>query len=320
MDQDLTFELTLRFEAASVEASAALKREALTWLSARGITDFVEGVIDGVDVLVGGDDPLAAFADETRDTTPVSVFDFDEQRLGGLAADAALAFRDRGLGLRVVRLSTRSWSEAWEAGFTGVETARFIVRPVGTPAPKVAQATPRDPRGKIEINLNPGDAFGAGDHATTQACLEALEELEASGGIVRGGRCLDVGTGTGILGIAAAKLGYAHIIGTDIDAAVLREAARNCALNGIAMGLVCAEAPPEDDGPFDLVVANILVPVLHHLMPSFARLIAPQGTLLLAGFIDKDLPALTATAGTHGLLPQGSRSVRGWVALALKSR
>ncbi len=109
------------------------------------------------------------------------------------------------------------------------------------------------------------------------------------------------------------------MVGTDVDPAILREAARNGAHNGVAMDLVGAETPPAEAAPYDLVTANILVPVLHHLMPHFSARLARGGTLLLAGFIDKELAALTATAAAHGLTPFGSRTVRGWVALALEN-
>lgn len=312
MNPDVTFELTLGFDAASLDLSARLKRAALAWLKERGITDFIEGVIDGVDILVASDDPLTAFADETCDTTPVSVFDFDEARLDGLANAARAAFSQQGLTLRLSRLDTRSWSEAWEANYAGFETPAFIVRPIGAIKPDA------DPQ-KILIELAPGRAFGAGDHATTQACLESLGYLRQAGRLKPGGRCLDVGTGTGILGIAAAKCGFSHVLGTDIDATALKEAARNCAHNGVAMGLVCLDEPPAEAGLYDLIVANILVPVLHHLMPRLAAHLAPGGCLLLAGFIEKERAALEGTAAASGLTPFNACAVRGWVALALES-
>ncbi len=108
------------------------------------MTDFVAGVIDGVDIPVGTEDPLAAFADASRDRTPVSIFDFAEARLATLAAAIRAAFPGAGLTLRTARLSTRSWREPWQADYAGVGTADFVVRPIGAAAPAV-------PAGRILI-------------------------------------------------------------------------------------------------------------------------------------------------------------------------
>jgi ribosomal protein L11 methyltransferase len=162
-----------------------------------------------------------------------------------------------------------------------------------------------------------GEAFGDGRHATTQVALERLEALVPDDG----GRMLDVGTGTGILAIAAARLGMAPVVATDIDAAVLGEARVNARANGVEdeLKLVLTEDLPAGGG-YELICANILVPVLHALMPQLARALAPSGRLALAGFIEKDEAALLARAEACGLDLVRRASVRGWSGLELRRR
>ena len=318
-----TFELKITFGAANQRVgalAAATKRKLLAWFKARGISDYVEGVIDGVDLLVEGEDPLSAFEDQTRDATPVSLFSFDESRLQSLMRELTEAFGGEGFSCRLEPFATSAWTSAWDDDYRGISTRRFTVRIQGAElSPPNSLATESGER--IVIELSPGTAFGAGDHATTLAALHAFEDLCFAEGVGRH-RLLDVGTGTGILAVAAAMSGFSYVLATDIDEDVLAEAARNAALNGAAIGLVNCAVPPLSGAPYDVVVANILVPVLHDLMPHFSELLAENGRLILAGFVSKDVDSLIARAHAHGLeeLRSLRRDIRGWIALVLAPR
>ena len=297
-----THELEIRFLDPDAKGGAAEKRRVLARLSELGITDFAEGVVDGVGLLIEAEDVETCFDD---DATPILVFDKDPARLAGVEADLKQAFGSS-LGFRRATIPDEAWRQAWDEGDELIRTRRFVVWPqrrAGTPPP-----------GLTVLKLVKGEAFGSGRHATTQAALEALERLPDA---LARGPVLDVGTGTGILLIAAHHLGFHPLVGTEIDDAVLDEARRNASLNGLGMQLE-NRAEPRAGARYRLILANILVPVLHHLMPRFGELLEPEGRLVLAGFIDKEAGPLLQAASRLGLVEESRTLCRGWVGLVLR--
>lgn len=137
------------------------------------------------------------------------------------------------------------------------------------------------------IVLGPSHAFGDGRHESTRMCLQALAAFAPRSGF----RLLDVGSGTGILSIAAAKLG-GEAIGVDIDAAAIAIAAESARRSGVEARVRFATAWP--DGTFDIVVANILRDVLAELAPLIVARLAPMGTLILSGLVSTDVPEMVA--------------------------
>ncbi|WP_437316903.1 50S ribosomal protein L11 methyltransferase [Sorangium sp. So ce385] len=137
------------------------------------------------------------------------------------------------------------------------------------------------------IVLGPSHAFGDGRHESTRMCLQALAAFAPRGGF----RLLDVGSGTGILSIAAAKLG-GEAIGVDIDAAAIAISAENARRSAVEARVRFATTWP--DGSFDIVVANILRDVLTELAPLIAARLAPLGTLILSGLVSTDVPEIVA--------------------------
>jgi ribosomal protein L11 methyltransferase len=137
------------------------------------------------------------------------------------------------------------------------------------------------------IVLGPSHAFGDGRHESTRMCLQALAAFAPRGGF----RLLDVGSGTGILSIAAAKLG-GEAIGVDIDAAALAIAAESARRSAVGARVRFATTWPE--GSFEFVVANILRDVLTELAPLIAARLAPLGTLILSGLVSTDVPEIVA--------------------------
>lgn len=297
----VTFELEIRFAAAG---GAGLKKRLLAALAELGVGEYAEGVIDGVDIKVEDGDGAEPFA--LDDATPVLVFDYDRAKLGRLTAELELRF-GRGLTLKLNELLTESWTEAWGGGDRLIVTERFVVLVGGRELPPG--------NSKIPLEIASGAAFGDGRHATTEAALKALEALPAS---TPRGPMLDVGTGTGILAIAASHLGFGPLLGTDIDAEVLAEAEANAKLNGVALQLLNAPAPPVDGTRYALIAANILVPVLHHVLAELRDLLAPNGRIVLAGFVEKEAVPLVALAMNLGLVEESRCLCRGWVGLILR--
>jgi ribosomal protein L11 methyltransferase len=159
-------------------------------------------------------------------------------------------------------------------------------------------------------------AFGTGTHPTTALCLAAISEaVTARPGL----SVLDVGTGSGLLAIAARKLGAGRTVAVDVDPVAVRVAGENAARNGVALELSGAPAG-EVRGAFDLVVANILANTLVELAPALDARLAPGGTLVLSGILAPQADEVRAAHVARGLRPAPPRERREgeWVALVLE--
>jgi len=197
----------------------------------------------------------------------------------------------------------KDWLESWKADFVPLRVGAFLVRPSWS---KPAEG------GVLEIVLDPGMAFGTGLHPTTQQCLEALSTMSLDGK-----SALDVGTGSGILAIAAAKRGASPVVAVDTDALAVDAARESAVHNGVAIPVGQGSAA-DVPGRFDVVVANIVSPVIQRIAPHLAARLAGGGTLLVAG-ISAPAERVTCEALAHVRLEVMDRTVRDdWVALALR--
>ncbi len=174
-------------------------------------------------------------------------------------------------------IANQDWTLAWREFFTPVAAGSFLVLP-----PWLAD-TPAD--GRQPILIEPKSAFGTGHHATTVICLQALSGL-LDAGLPAGARVLDLGTGTGVLGIACATR-QLRVIGTDIDPVAVANARENIALNRVE---ACMQAVPGSTEAvrgqrFDLLLANILAAPLRELAPDIMALLEPGGHLVLSGIL-----------------------------------
>jgi ribosomal protein L11 methyltransferase len=177
------------------------------------------------------------------------------------------------------------WAENWKQHFPPLHIGeRLLIRPSWeTHAPLPGQTV---------IELDPGMAFGTGTHATTRLCLEALAELLPTTGSAR---VLDVGTGSGILAMAAAALGASEVLACDIDADACRAAAENVARNGLDDRVTITAKPLEQlTGAFDVVLANILAEENIRLVGQFFQHLAPGGALILSGILQEKEAAVTS--------------------------
>ena len=201
------------------------------------------------------------------------------------------------------RVDDKDWLESWKAEFVPIRIGAFLVRPTWSES-IVGEG--------VELVLDPGMAFGTGLHPTTQQCLEALSTLPLGGKSV-----LDVGTGSGILAIAAAKRGASPVVAVDTDTLAVDAARENAVRNGVAIPVgegSAADVP----GRFDVVLANIVSPVLQRIAPDLAARLAGGGTLLVAG-ISAPAERATRNALESARLEVLDRTVRDdWVALALR--
>ena len=169
---------------------------------------------------------------------------------------------------------------------------------------------------RVKLILDPGLAFGTGGHETTSLCLEALDER------VRGGeRVLDIGTGSGILAIAALKLGAAVAEGVDIDPVAVRTAGENAALNGVGRDrytvrwgdVVTDQALRQElGGPYDVVVANIVADVIKALASTVRPLVKEGGIFLCSGIIDDRAEEVAQRLRDNGWTIAEARSSEGW--------
>ena len=173
-------------------------------------------------------------------------------------------------------LENQDWSESWKVHFKP-----FAIVPGLVIAPSWEQYKP--PADEQVIVMDPGMAFGTGHHETTRLCLEMLSKTEA---VTKGGTMLDVGTGTGILAMAAVLFGAGRTVGIDNDPDAVKTAQENCRRNGLSGKIEISDLPLEDlESTFDLVVANIVHDVLLELSKDLGR-VADGGSLLLSGLID----------------------------------
>ena len=201
---------------------------------------------------------------------------------------------------RLRRLDEEDWLESWKASFTPIRIGRFLIRPTWADATEAGNA--------LVVELDPGMAFGTGLHPTTQQCLEALSEAELAGRSL-----LDVGTGSGILAIAAGKRGAGPIVATDVDELAVRAARENCERNDVTATIALGSAA-DVSGTFDVVVANIVAATLQSIAAELRARLAPGGTLIVAGIVaEKE----QATVDALGLQVVRRDQRDDWVSLVL---
>lgn len=188
------------------------------------------------------------------------------------------SFGDRvGAFVSAADITDFGWAENWKEHFKPARVSgRIVIRPsweAYAPAP-----------GDVVLIIDPGQAFGTGTHETTRMCLVFLDEFYGAGDGPR--RVLDVGTGTGILGIAAAKLGAGEVLGLDTDPKAVEVAAENASVNGVASAFRAAVTPLHDvRGEFDMVVANIIAEILIDMKDEILGRLVPGGRILLSGIL-----------------------------------
>ena len=168
---------------------------------------------------------------------------------------------------------------------------------------------------RVKLILDPGLAFGTGGHETTNLCLEVLDER------VKGGeRVLDIGTGSGILAIAALKLGAAVAEGVDIDPVAVHTAGENAALNGVAdkLTVLVGDLSDKASGRYDIITANIVANAIMALAPAVPGLMADDAVFIASGIIDSRKDEVIAALEAAGLAVLEVKEKRGWECIVCK--
>jgi ribosomal protein L11 methyltransferase len=222
------------------------------------------------------------------------------------ARDALAHLQAFGLGpigeLTVRTVDDEDWLEAWKASVTPIRIGRFLVRPTWSDASETDAIT---------IALDPGMAFGTGLHPTTQQCLEAVSYLD-----LEGLRVLDVGTGSGILAIGAAKRGAREVVGVDTDPLSVRAASENAASNDVTL-VVRQGSAADVAGTFDVVLANLVGSVIVDVAPHLRARLGPAGSLVTAGITTEAEPDVLAALAAQGLGIVDRDQRADWVRLIL---
>ncbi|SHK28412.1 ribosomal protein L11 methyltransferase [Selenomonas ruminantium] len=199
------------------------------------------------------------------------------------------------------------WADNWKAYFHPEKVGGMIVI---KPTWEDYEPSPDD----IVIELDPGSAFGTGTHPTTAMCIRELETL------VRGGmRVFDVGTGSGVLSVAAAKLGAADVTAMDYDKVAVEVAAENIRQNGVEdiVKTGVSDILKSFDGKADLIVANIIADIIIMLFDELDEHLAEGGHLLASGIISERLADVTEACLAHGFVVDKVTEERGWVAMTI---
>ncbi len=234
------------------------------------------------------------------------------ERAAGQVAEALghlQAFGLRPIGeLRTRIVHETDWAEAWKAYFPVLRVGRrLVIRPTWRRHQRQA--------GDVVLALDPGMAFGTGLHPTTRLCLAGLEGL-ADRGLLAGMTVLDVGCGSGILTIAALKLGAATALGVDTDSIAIEATLANARRNSVVRRLRASPGSlPSGHSAFDVVLANLIAGVLVPLAPLLRDELRPGGSLLASGiFVDREIDVRQAFE-TAGLAVVDRRAEGDWVAL-----
>ncbi len=234
-----------------------------------------------------GDDPVRLLAG------------FDDE-----AAAHAAATAEPGAIVEVI--DDDSWADAWREFARPTQVGPVLVQPAWLAVADDHDAT-------VVITIDPGRAFGSGAHASTVLALDALwaEPLD-------GAHVLDVGTGSGVLAIAAARRGAARVIGTDIDPAAIEACTANAGRNGVAARIRAVDLPVSAFATdFDLVVANLLAVTLRELVDDLVAVVVAGGALVLSGMLDEQADDVAERFVTAGCTLRATYRRDGWAALVL---
>ncbi|HJQ25110.1 MAG TPA: 50S ribosomal protein L11 methyltransferase [Blastocatellia bacterium] len=247
--------------------------------------------------------------EESEDTVKLGAYFDAAADAEQIARDIEAAFARAGIrsalaGISLTTVADQDWMQKWKEGFAPLAIGERLMI---APSWKLPDATAR-----IVIEIDPGMAFGTGTHETTRMCLELLEAHW------RGGRLLDVGTGTGILAIAASKLAPGSVVvAIDIDPLAVEVARENIEINQAADAITIREGQPASytGGAFDVVVANLTAEVNIALMSDLVGCLATPGTMILSGILTTLAADVERALEEAGLRPVERRAAGEWTAM-----
>ncbi len=232
-------------------------------------------------------------------------------RISSLLRDIRELNMDVGTGrIRLKNLDELDWSERWKEFFKPLAIGERIL--VYTSWENVSEFPTRD----VLIQIDPGMAFGTGGHSTTLLALELLEN------VLQGGeKVADVGTGSGILAIAAVKLGAGKVIAIDVDAKAVAIARENSQRNGVSdeIHVICGDLLSVIKDKYDVIVSNIYSNVILFMIPDFRYYLKADGRLILSGILERELPIIENELQNNSLKILETRVDEEWVAVLAKA-
>lgn len=294
-------EMTVEADVEAVEAVS----EILGRVAAGTIVQPTRLLRDPSDELAAREDPTAPYqvtAHIPDDADAAAAIEATERALWHLQA-----FGLRPVGtLRVRPVEEADWTEAWKAGYAPQRIGRVVIMPSWLDEPMAP--------GEVVVWLDPGMAFGTGLHPTTRGCLAMLQRVEP---MPR--RVLDVGSGSGILALAALRLGAERGDCLDTDAVAVEATRANATANGLAQRVTAIHGtlPPTPVDPYPLVLANLVAAVLVELAPRLAAHTAAGGTLLASGIIAEREDEVRAALGPAGFSLAERLTDGEWVSLRM---
>lgn len=211
------------------------------------------------------------------------------------------------------QIDDAEWLYAWQAYFHPVKfSRRFWAAPAWEPAVPAA--------GEIVLSIEPGLAFGSGLHDTTCMCVQYLEEAVKPGDVV-----IDVGTGTGILAVAAAKLGARRVAALDVDERAVNQAAANAGRNSVSNVVSVYHsdllaALPAEFTKADVVAANLVTDAVLALLPILPPYLKTEGVLIASGIIDERIDEVRHAAGQAGFIWEKEQLQNGWYAVQMRKK
>ena len=258
-------------------------------------------------------DELAAREDPGAPFLVVAHIPDDEGAAAAIESTERALWHLQAFGLRPVgALRTRlvddgDWTDAWKAHYVPQRVGRVVIVPSWLEEPLRP--------GEVAITLDPGMAFGTGLHPTTRGCLHLLQEVSPMPAGV-----LDVGCGSGVLALAALRLGAERAVGVDTDPLAVAATRENAERNGLADRVTVNEGtlPASAEGRHELVLANLVAAVLIELAPRLAAHLAPGGVLLASGIIEPRATEVIAALRAAGLSVTARRDDGEWVSLRLE--
>ena len=227
------------------------------------------------------------------------------QSLYDYCADLGYATDAPDFSIRMRTIGEEDWAESWKQHSRPISIGEHLyVCPSWDAVP---------PAGRIAVVIDPGMAFGTGQHPSTRGCLVLIERAVAARAIPR---ALDLGCGSGVLAIALAKLGVGEVQAVDTDACARRVAASNSAANGVGAQVRIAASVEEVSGTVDLVVANLFADMLIALVPQVRSVLKPGGSFICSGLLSADEQRVGAAYASSGFMQAGRYEEESWLSVA----
>ena len=255
---------------------------------------------------------------ENTEVVTVSAYYADDEKLEKRLAeiDEQLALIEERIGkyrfgnTRFRKVSEQDWANEWKQYFHVTHVGKRLVI-----KPSWEEYAPKE--GEHVIEIDPGMAFGTGTHYTTNMMMERLEKV-----ITPDSTVFDVGTGSGILAIAAAMLGAKSVKAVDIDAVAVRVAKENVADNGLSEQIEVREGDllHGTEGKADVIIANIIADIVIMLLQDIPQKLNDDGVLLASGIIEERMPDVEAAAQAQGLYVDAVDHRGGWVVMQMKKK